>query len=78
MPRGPAATVSQPADRNSGSSIGLVAENNRHERWRESEREVERQAATAPDDPITHAEEVETEEMEELTEEEDEARQEEK
>jgi hypothetical protein len=46
--------------------------------WRETEREVEQQAATEPDDPITHAEEVETEEMEELTveeEEEKEARQ---
>ncbi len=62
------------AGRRTGDSIEFVAENDRHERWRESEREVEREAATAPDDPITHAEEVETEEMEELTEEEQEAR----
>jgi hypothetical protein len=45
-----------------------------HERWLESEREVERQAVAEPDDPVTHAEEVETEEMEELTEEEQEGR----
>ncbi len=44
--------------------------NDSHERWRETEREVERQAAAEPADPITHAEEFETEEMEELTEEE--------
>ena len=46
--------------------------NDSHDRWRESEREVERQAAAEPNDPITHAEEYETEEMEEQTEEEQE------
>lgn len=52
--------------------------NDRNERWRETEREVEHQAATEPEDPITRAEAVETEEMEELTvEEEQEAHQEE-
>ena len=38
------------------------------ERERETEREVEEQAAREPDDPITHGEEVETELMEERTE----------
>ena len=37
-------------------------------REQETEREVEEQASHEPDDPITHAEEVETELMEERTE----------
>ena len=40
------------------------------EPWRKSEREVEAEAAVEPRDPITQAETIETEIMEELTEEE--------
>ena len=41
------------------------------ERERATEAEIEEQAAREPDDPITHAEEVETELMEEREEEEE-------
>ncbi len=44
----------------------------RDEPWRESEQEVEAQARVEPRDPITEAETLETEVMEELTEEEEE------